>query len=95
MAIQVKRSMIDGSKYKWEAGDGDSKTNVKHDRIMFSRRQGYEVTRMIQKVVNHFNYETEEEVKRVENVIRTELPGNVRSQKNVLNWLITYLAQGR
>ncbi len=94
MAIQVKRSMIDASKYKWQAGEGDSKTSVAHDRIMFSRRQGYEVIPMIQKVVNHFGYETEEEVKRVENAIRTALPGNVRSQKNVLNWLITYLSQG-
>jgi len=86
--------MIDASKYKWQAGEGDSKTSVAHDRIMFSRRQGYEVIPMIQKVVNHFGYETEEEVKRVENAIRTALPGNVRSQKNVLNWLITYLSQG-
>ncbi|MCA9867155.1 MAG: hypothetical protein KIS95_10085 [Anaerolineae bacterium] len=93
MAIQVKRSMIDVKKYKWEAGSGDSKTSVAHDRIMFSRRQGYEVIPMIQKVVNHFDYETEEEVKRVELTIRNELPSNVRSRKNVFNWLTTYLSQ--
>lgn len=92
MAIQVKRSMIDASKYKWQAGEGDSKTSVAHDRIMFSRRQGYEVIPMIQKVVNHFGYETEEDVKRVEAAIRNDLPGNVRSQKNVLNWLVAHLS---
>ena len=42
VAIQVKRAMIDKGKYKWEAGEGDSKTSVAHDRIMFNRRQGYE-----------------------------------------------------
>lgn len=93
MAIQVRRGMIDAKKYKWEAGEGDSKTSVAHDRIMFNRRQGYEVTSMIQKVVNHFGYETEEDVKRVEDAIRSGLPGNVRSRKNVFNWLVTYLSQ--
>ncbi len=92
MAIQVKRSMLDVKKYQWTAGDGDSKTSVAHDRIMFSRRQGYEVIRMVQKVANHFGYETEEDVKRIEEAIRTALPGNVRSQKNVFNWLTTYLS---
>ena len=92
MAIQVKRAMIDKGKYKWEAGEGDSKTSVAHDRIMFNRRQGYEVMPMIQKVVNHFGYETEEDVKRVEMAIRTALPGNVRSRKNVFNWLVEHLS---
>jgi hypothetical protein len=48
---------------------------------------------MIQKVVNHFGYETEEDVKRVEMAIRTALPGNVRSRKNVFNWLTEHLTQ--
>jgi hypothetical protein len=48
---------------------------------------------MIQKVVNHFGYESEEDVKRVEMAIRTALLGNVRSRQNVFNWLITYLSQ--
>jgi hypothetical protein len=88
VAIQVKRAMIDKEKYKWEAGEGDSKTSVAHDR-----RQGYEVVPMIQKVVNHFGYETEEDVKRVEMAIRTALPGNVRSRKNVFNWLVAHLSE--
>lgn len=92
MAIQVKRSMINSKKYKWKADAGDNKTLVKHDRIMFSRYQGYEVIPMIQKIVNHFGYETEEDVKRVEEAINNALPSNVRSQKNVLNWLINYLS---
>ncbi len=92
MAIQVKRAMLDVKKFQWTAGEGDDKKSVAHDRIMFSRRQGYEVIPMIQKVVNHFGYETEEDVKRVEEAIRSALPGNVRSRKNVFNWLIDYLA---
>ncbi len=93
MAIQVKRAMLNVEKYQWKAGDGDSKTSVAHDRIMFSRRQGYEVIPMVQKVVNHFGYETEADVKRIEEAIRTALPGNVRSRKNVFNWLVAHLSQ--
>ena len=93
MAIQVKRAMIDVKKYDWKTGGGDSSTDRKHDAVMFSRRQGYEVIPMIQKVVNHFGYESEEDVKRVEEAIRSALPGNVRSRKNVFNWLVTYLSQ--
>lgn len=92
MAIQVKRDMLDIKKYVWQASKGDNPTDRSHDRIMFSRREGYEVIPMIQKVVNHFGYETAEDVKRVELAIRTALPGNVRSRKNVFNWLTTYLA---
>jgi hypothetical protein len=92
MAIQVKRSMINSKKYKWASGPGDDSKKVSHDRIMFSRYQGYEVIPMIQKVVNHFGYESEEDVKRVEAAINNDLPSHVRSQKNVLNWLINHLS---
>lgn len=34
MAIQVKRAMLDVSKYQWKAGEGDDKKSVAHHRIM-------------------------------------------------------------
>jgi hypothetical protein len=90
MAIEVKRSMLDTAKYEWTAGKGDDKKSVKHDAVMFNRRQGYEVVRMIQKICNAKGYDSPEDVKRVAHVIATELPGNVRSQKNVQAWLMEY-----
>ena len=54
------------------------------------RKEGYEVRLMIQKICNTFGFTTEEDVKRVETVIANELPGNVRSQENVYNWLVEY-----
>lgn len=92
MAIQVKKSMINDKKYRWQAAKGDNPTKVSHDRIMFSRHEGYEVIPMIQKVVNHFGYETEADVKRVEEAINNALPSNVRSRKNVFNWLVNHLS---
>ena len=57
---------------------------------MFNRKEGYEVRLMIQKICNTFGFETVEDVKRVESVIANDLPGNVRSQENVYNWLVEY-----
>ncbi|MEZ4518633.1 MAG: hypothetical protein R3C44_18045 [Chloroflexota bacterium] len=90
MAIDVKRSMLDTSKYEWQAGEGDDKHSIKHDAVMFNRKQGYEVVRMIQKICKAKGFDSVEDVKRVAEVIATELPGNVRSQKNVQAWLLEY-----
>lgn len=90
MAIEVKRSMLDTKKYQWTAGEGDNATDRQHDRVMFNRKQGYEVIRMIQKICKAKGYDTIEDVQRVAHVIATELPGNVRSQKNVTAWLMEY-----
>jgi hypothetical protein len=92
MAIEVTKSMLKHSGYRWEAAEGDNARLVQHDAIMFSRREGYEVVRMIQKMCDHFGYNSEEDVQRVETAIKTALPSNVRSQKNVKAWLTEYLA---
>lgn len=93
MAITVQKSMLKKSSYKWKAVEGDNAKLVQHDAIMFSRREGYEVIRMIQRMCDHFGYNTEADVERVENAIKTALPSNVRSQKNVKAWLIDYLSK--
>jgi hypothetical protein len=92
MAIKVTKGMLKRSGYRWQASEGDNARLVKHDAIMFNRREGYEVVRMIQRMCDHFDYTSEEDVQRVETAIKTALPGNVRSQKNVQAWLKEYLA---
>ncbi|MFN2136611.1 MAG: DUF4332 domain-containing protein [Candidatus Promineifilaceae bacterium] len=90
VAIKVIKDMLNVDEYEWRAQKGDDPTKTKADAIMFNRKEGYEVVLMIQKICNSFGFETEEDVKRVEAVIANELPGNVRSQKNVYNWLVDY-----
>lgn len=92
MAITVTKSMLKKSGYRWQASSSADAKLVAHDRIMFNRREGYEVVRMIQKMCNHFGYESQSDVERVEAAIKGALPGNVRSQKNVSAWLIEYLS---
>jgi hypothetical protein len=90
VAIKVLKEMLDVEAYSWHAAEGDDPTKRRADAIMFNRKEGYEVRLMIQKICNTFGFTTEEDVKRVEQVIAEELPGNVRSQENVYNWLVDY-----
>ena len=90
VAIKVLKEMLNVDDYSWHATVGDDPTKRRADAIMFNRKEGYEVRLMIQKICNTFGFETEEDVKRVEDVIANELPGNVRSQENVYNWLVNY-----
>ena len=90
VAIKVLKEMLNVDAYSWHAIAGDDPTKRRADAIMFNRKEGYEVRLMIQKICNTFGFETEEDVKRVESVIANELPGNVRSQENVYNWLVDY-----
>lgn len=91
MAIEVKRGMLRGV-YSWDAVGGDDPRAIRIDATLFNRREGYEVIPMIQKVVNHFGFETEADVQRVEKLIAEELPVVVRDQKTVLEWLIDRLS---
>ncbi|MFN2104385.1 MAG: hypothetical protein ACK2UJ_05890, partial [Candidatus Promineifilaceae bacterium] len=90
VAIKVLKEMMDEEAYSWTAREGDDPKKRRADAIMFNRKEGYEVRLMIQKICNTFGFMSEEDVKRVEAVIANELPGNVRSQENVYNWLVDY-----
>jgi uncharacterized membrane protein/predicted flap endonuclease-1-like 5' DNA nuclease len=90
VAIKVLKEMLNVDEYSWHAAEGDDPKKRRADAIMFNRKEGYEVRLMVQKICNSFGFMTEEDVKRVESVIANELPGNVRSQENVYNWLVEY-----
>jgi uncharacterized membrane protein/predicted flap endonuclease-1-like 5' DNA nuclease len=90
VAIKVLKEMMDVDAYSWHAEKGDDPKKIKVDALLFNRKEGYEVRLMIQKICNTFGFETVDDVKRVESVIANELPGNVRSQENVYNWLVEY-----
>ena len=91
MAIKVTKSMLK-RKYSWKAVDGDDPTKTDVDSRLLNRKEGYEVILMIQKVVDHFNYEEESDVHKIEDAIATSLPGNVRGQKKVFAWLVMHFS---
>ncbi len=92
MSVRVTRSMLQlKSRYSWKAEPGDDPTKRRADARLFNRREGYEVLPMIQNVVDHFGYTRQADALKVEDVIATELPGDVRGRKRVLAWLIDRL----
>lgn len=91
MAIQVTKDMLQQT-YSWKAAGGDDPNAIRVDARLFNRHEGYEVVPMIQKVVNHFGFDSQAEVQRIETLIGGELPGNVRGRKKVFDWLVGRLA---
>ncbi|MFL7838696.1 MAG: DUF4332 domain-containing protein [Candidatus Promineifilaceae bacterium] len=91
VAIQVKKDMLNVDEYEWHAKKGDDPRKTRADALLFNRKEGYEVILMIQKICNTFGYMTVDDVKNVESIIANELPGSVRGQKKVYNWLVDYI----
>jgi len=90
--IQVAKALLQQT-YSWKATGGDNNPQaIRIDARLFNRHEGCEVIPMIQKVVNHFGYGSPADVQKVEALIGSELPGNVRGRKKVFDWLVGRLA---
>jgi len=75
--------------YIWSDNDFSSAMNDK----LFNRKSGHEVSTMIQWISDELNFTNKAQVNRVEHIIDNFLPGNVRSIKNVKEWLRARLDQ--
>ena len=88
MLFYNKQDMI-YSDYRWSAIDGDNpKITGKLDKTEFNRNERYEVLYLINAVINELSLSRLESAKKVEQMIRYELPSNIRSQENVKNWIL-------
>jgi hypothetical protein len=75
--------------YSWTALPGDNpKISGVPDSTLFNRNEGYEVLYLINRFMNDNSLKNVESGQKVERMIRTGLPGDVRGQKNVVEWLI-------
>lgn len=71
--------------YDYNSNDDDQSTKGDH---LFNRKEGKEVADMIQSVVDQLKYTDKAEVYRVEDMITGNLPGNIRSNEKVKDWLV-------
>ncbi|MCC7515071.1 MAG: hypothetical protein IT212_10325 [Bacteroidia bacterium] len=75
--------------YSWTALPGDNpKISGVPDSTLFNRNEGYEVLYLINRFMSDNNLKNVESGQKIERMIRTGLPGDVRGQKNVVEWLI-------
>lgn len=86
-----KRGDLVYKDYSWTAIDGDDpKISGEPDSTMFNRHEGYEVLYLINKCMDTWGLTGVSKSQKLERLIREELPSDVRSQKNVQEWLKTH-----
>lgn len=74
--------------YSWTAISGDDpKITGNPDSSLFSRKEGYEVLYMINKVLEYRGLSSVTSGQKAETLIKDSLPSTVRSQEKVFNWL--------
>ncbi|QKS94891.1 hypothetical protein HUO05_06510 [Vibrio alginolyticus] len=85
---KFKKSDMKYNHYSWTVISGDDpKITGKPDSTLFSRKEGYEVLYMINKVLEHRGLSSVTSGQKAETLIKDSLPSTVRSQENVFNWL--------
>ncbi len=84
------RSNLQYTHYSWTAMSGDDpKISGVPDSTLFNRNEGYEVLYLINKFLEKHSLTSIQAGQKVERMIRTGLPVDVRGQKNVIDWITT------
>ena len=87
MATYKKSDMVYDD-YSWKAMDHDNpKITGKPDSTLFNRHEGYEVLYLINHLLKEKELTSVRSGNKMETLIREELPGNIRSQENVKEWI--------
>ena len=73
--------------YKWETREDDPKLRNEPDSSLFNRQQGWEVLYLINKFGESYYMQGKAIGQKLEKMIRNHLPGEVRSQERVKQWL--------
>jgi len=75
--------------YSWTAiGGDDPKITGTPDSTLFNRREGYEVLYMINKFAVDHKLKNKPTGHKIEKMVNDHLPSNIRSQDNVVTWIV-------
>lgn len=74
--------------YSWTVLNGDNpKITGVPDSTLFNRNEGYEVLWFINKFAEKHNFKNKESAFKIERMIKSHLPEDIRSQENVVEWI--------
>jgi len=74
--------------YSWMVyQEDDPKVTGEPDSSLLHRKEGYEVLYLINKFAEKHKFKRKESGRRAERLIRESLPGEIRSQEEVMKWL--------
>ena len=75
--------------YSWTTyGDDDPEITGSPDSTFFNRKEGYEVLYLINKIADKNDLKKKSSGQKIEKMLHDHLPGNIRSQKNVYQWIV-------
>ncbi|WP_312375047.1 hypothetical protein [Pseudomonas oryzihabitans] len=85
---EIKKSDLFYEDYSWTAVSGDDPTKTKEDSDRFSRKEGYEVLALLNRLKGKNNGDLTVETRQIcEWMIHERLPGNIQGRRNVINWI--------
>ena len=88
MGIQ-KSDLVYEKSYKWTVlPNDDPRITGIPDSTLLNRHEGYEVLHFINKFMKDHNLTTVTAGQKVEKKIHDELPSDIRSHKNVSEWIV-------
>lgn len=74
--------------YFWNALSGDNpKITGEPDSTLLNRKEGYEVLYFINKFSEINGFKQKDSARKVERMIREEVPNDKRSQENIRTWI--------
>lgn len=75
--------------YAWSAlSPDDPRITGKPDSTLLNRHEGYEVLSFLNRLAHASKWDTKSPALKAERLIKNHLPGEVRSHKNVWQWLV-------
>lgn len=84
----ITKSDLYYTNYSWTAISGDDpRVSGEPDSTFLNRNEGYEMLYFINKFCEIYDLKQKSFATKVERMIKEELPSDIRTQKNIQNWL--------
>lgn len=75
--------------YSWTVINGDNpKVTGTPDSTLLNRMEGYEILYFVNKFCELYELKQKASATKVERMIREEVPGDIRSQRNIKDWIV-------
>lgn len=84
----ITKSDLHYKDYLWTTYTGDNpKVTGKPDSTLLNRKEGYEILYFINKFSEIHELKVKSSALKIENMIRNEVPSNLRSQLKIKEWI--------
>ena len=76
--------------YSWTTyANDDSRVTGEPDSTLLNRKEGYEILYFINKVSEIWDFKQKESAKKIEKMIRNDVPAHLHSQLKIKEWIGT------